>query len=174
MDIVENSSSALSYEPHSTPRCGIRAATGRLWRTTIPPSLCRPGRPRGTHSCLTKGFPAPRTTDSTAMRPPAKNTTRRPPIEGFGRRSMDLNTYQLKQAAQDPPIECPSRGLGHRFASDGNPSTSATRQPRGHPKPIFPIFNRKRGVCGASVPEFYTFSTAVDEFVDKGAVYPAN
>jgi hypothetical protein len=40
-------------------------------------------------------------------------------------------------------------------------------------KSTFPIFNRKLGLCGRCFPDFYTFSTAVDESVDKFKFTPA-
>jgi hypothetical protein len=39
-----------------------------------------------------------------------------------------------------------------------------TRTP---PKPTFPIFNRKGGLCGRHIPLFYTFSTTVDFSVEN-------
>jgi hypothetical protein len=41
-------------------------------------------------------------------------------------------------------------------------------------KSSFPIINRKGGLCGTSVPAFYTFSTPVDSAVDKTSFIPAN
>jgi hypothetical protein len=39
-------------------------------------------------------------------------------------------------------------------------------------KPSFPIFNRKAGVCGTRIPVFYTFSTGVDDAVEKRCLPP--
>ena len=44
----------------------------------------------------------------------------------------------------------------------------------GPEKPTFPIFNRKGGVCGCRISLFCTFSTPVDEPVDKRPVFPGN
>ncbi len=96
---------------------------------------------------------------------------------------------------------CPSRGVSALLAEDpvflgARPTClvgtfgaetcpmSPSRPPRrpharssAHPevsaKPTFPIFNRKPGVCGTRVPLFYTFSTGVDDAVDKTYLLPA-
>lgn len=49
------------------------------------------------------------------------------------------------------------------------PLAKTLRDPsdRAQEKPIFPIFNRKSGLCGLYVPPFFTFSTPVDSSVDK-------
>jgi hypothetical protein len=44
----------------------------------------------------------------------------------------------------------------------------------GPEKPTFPIFNRKGGVCGRRISVFCTFSTPVDDPVDKHRVFPGN
>lgn len=52
-------------------------------------------------------------------------------------------------------------------------STSRTGSIPKTAKPLFPIFNRKGGLCGYRVPGFYTFYTGVDTSVDNWTKLPA-
>jgi hypothetical protein len=80
-----------------------------------------------------------------------------------------LSAAHLGKRRQDPAevLISPLGGQFDRLPDSRDPSD------HGCEKSTFPIFNRKGGLCGRRVPLFYTFSTPVDEAVDKPCFRPA-
>ena len=148
------------------------APAARLWN---PPG----GRPLSAHEVL-GGLPrgsrirshGPPTVGSEVRRPavglPAVDLLSRPT-------GSDDNEFALEGGPTAAPGGPPSSAGAHRRPGappEGHfPSTGlGTWVPE---KPSFPIINRKGGVCGTGVPCVCTFSTAVEDAVEKSAVSPA-
>lgn len=84
--------------------------------------------------------------------------------------------FRLSLTHNHPPISF-VHAAAHRAEVSRSllsaPSTAAPIPKSPWPKPAFPIFNRKDGLCGSRLPLFCTFSTSVDSPVDKTAFIPA-
>ena len=125
------------------------------------------------------GLPRPALTPPRAVSiavPPPRRRVRRPP--GGDHRTDPIpphcGTVRAETDGARARRSGRPRASWRRFGSSSPFRAAVAPAPALTEKPSFPIINRKRGVCGNRVSRFCTFSTAVEDPVDKSRVRPAN